>query len=103
MSRISAQVEQETTINLYPSQVQDHAEIYSCMPAMINRLLKLAAMHPGEVQIEKEDEVGIFAKVPARWVQIRKPRQMNMSDEQRAAAAERMKAARARKEVKAHE
>ena len=67
------------------------------MPTMMNRIRKLAAENPDEVTIEKEDEIGIFARVPARWIQIRKPKQMNLSDEQRAAAAERLKAARSRR------
>ena len=98
MSSVSVSLdEMETTINLYPKQVQDYAEIYSCIPATMNKLRKLAASDPDCVRIEKEDEIGIFAQVPSSWISIRRPKQMNMSDEQRAAAAARLQAARAKK------
>lgn len=96
--------EMETTINLFPSQVQQHAEIYSSTSAMIRKLRKLASDNPADVVIEKEDEIGIFVQVPAKWIQIRKPKQMHYSDEQRTEAAARLAAAREkRKEVNAHE
>lgn len=89
--------EQETTISLFPSQVQNYAEVYSCIPGMVKKLRKLAAIHPDDVKIEKEDGIGIFVQVPAQWIQIRKPKQMHLTEEQREAAAERLKRARANK------
>lgn len=88
--------EQETTINLFPTQIQQHAEVYSSTPGTIRKLRKLAAENPDEVVIEKEDEIGIFVQVPANWIQIRKPKKMNFSEERREAAAERMRALRSK-------
>lgn len=89
--------EMETTISLFPSQVQNYAEVYSCIPGMVKKLRKLAAANPDDVKVEKEDDVGIFVQVPAKWIQIRKPKQMNYSDEQRVEAAARLAAAREKK------
>ena len=89
--------EQETTINIYPSPVQDYADVYSCTPSMIKKLRKFAAEYPDEVRIEKEDDIGMFVQVPARWIQIRRPKQMHMSEEQREAAAARLQEARRKK------
>lgn len=90
--------EQETTISIFPSQIQDYAEVYTCMPGMMRKLRKFAETDPEEVKIEREDDIGLFAHVPARWIQIRKPKQMHMSEEQREAAAERLREARMKKE-----
>lgn len=87
--------EQETTISIFPSQVQEYAEVYSCVPGMMKKLRKLAADNPEDVKIEKEDDIGIFVQVPAKWIRIRKPKQMHLTEEQREAAAERLKRARA--------
>lgn len=82
--------EQETTINLYPKQVSDRAEVYSCIPSMMAKLRKLAENFPDDVAIEKEDEIGLFANVPQSWITIRKPRQMNYTEEQKQAMRERL-------------
>lgn len=89
--------EQETTITIYPSQVQNYAEVYSCIPGMMKKLRKLAADNPDDVRIEKEDDIGIFVQVPVKWVRIRRPKQVHLSEEQRKAAAERMRLARDKK------
>ena len=88
--------EQETTINVYPAQIQQQAEVYSCIPATMRKLRKLAAENPDEVLIEKDDGLGIFAQVPARWIQIRKPRRVQLTAEKKAEAASRLAAARAK-------
>lgn len=90
--------EQETTINIYPSPVQNYAEVYSCIPGMMKKLRKFAAEYPDEVRIEKEDDIGIFVQMPARWIQIRRPKQMHLTEEQREATAERLREARAKRE-----
>lgn len=86
--------EQETVINMFPGQVQNYANIYSCIPATMNRLRKLAASDPDCVRIEKEDDIGIFAQVPSSWISIRKPKKMSLTAEQRAAAGARLALAR---------
>ena len=63
----------------------------------ITKIRKLAEANPNEVKIvrEPEDNGGtIYAQVPATWLYVRKPKQVNMTEEQRAAAAERLKNAR---------
>lgn len=57
-----------------------------------SQLLKLAEKFPDEVQILAHNEDGsIFAHVPKRYINIRRPREMNYTDEQRMAAAERLR------------
>ena len=89
--------EQETTINLYPKQVQDYAEVYSCIPTTMRKLRRMADSDPDLVRIVKEDGVGLFAQVPLSWIIIRKPKQVQLTDEQRAATAARLAAARAKR------
>ena len=68
----------------------------------INRIKKLAEKYPDDVTIRHrpEDNDGcICATLPAEWLRIAPPRASNLTDEQRRAAAERMKAlARKQKE-----
>lgn len=98
MSKVSVSLdEQETTICMYPKQIQDFAEVYSCIPAVMNRLRKLAGSNPDCVRIEKEDDIGIFVQVPSSWINIRKPRKVIMTDERKAATAARLQAARQKK------
>ncbi len=98
MDKINVSLEeQETTISLFPKQVLEKAEIYSCIPSTMNRLRKYAEQFPDDVKVTREDQIGIFVNVPASWVTIRRPRQVILSDEQRAAAAERLQAARQKK------
>lgn len=59
----------------------------------INKIIKLRESHPSEVNIKymPEDNNGmLLAHVPRSWVKISPPRQVNYTEEQRAAAAERM-------------
>ena len=83
--------EQETTINMFPTIVSKTAEIFSCVPTMMNRLRDLAVDHPDEVAI-REDDGCIFATVPASWVKVQPKRKCNMTEEQRRANAERLAA-----------
>ena len=60
-----------------------------------NRLVKLAEQHPTEAECVAVNRDGsVMYHVPASWVKIRPPRKVNMTDEQRAALAERLKSAR---------
>lgn len=61
----------------------------------INKLIKLADKHPDEVDIvyHPDDNDGvIFAHVPKSWMKLSPPKKMNLTDEQRQAAADRMRA-----------
>lgn len=59
----------------------------------INKVYKLAEKHSDEVQIIKEPEDNdgyILVHVPKSWMKLSPPKQVNYTDEQRAALAERM-------------
>lgn len=56
-----------------------------------NRILELAEKYPDKVDFVVNEDDSIFGHVPISWVKINPPRNMNMTEEQRAAAAERMK------------
>lgn len=84
--------EQETTINIYAQE--EWADYYTCIPREIRRLKGFAESDPDDVIIEKEDGYGIFAKVKASWFPMRRPRRSRkLTDEERQANLERLKAA----------
>ena len=60
----------------------------------INKMRKLAEQYPDECQITVQPENNdgcINAKFPAKWLKVSVPRSVNMTEEQRQAAAERMR------------
>lgn len=58
----------------------------------IGMLRKLAEKHPGEVEIVAENADGsIVAHLPYSWMRIVPKRHVEMSEERRLAAAERMR------------
>lgn len=68
----------------------------------INRITKLHEKYPDDVQITyaPEDNGGvIYAQLPANWLKVSPPRQVNYTDEQKAAMAERLAAARNKQTV----
>lgn len=81
--------EQETTINMFPPSVSNKAEIFSCVPAMINRLRKMAEDHPADVAI-REDNGCVFCTVPVSWVRIAPKRKCTLTEEQKQANAKRL-------------
>lgn len=63
----------------------------------INRIQRLAEERPDEVRIlaSPENNDGcIYATLPAKWVQARPPRVCTLTDEQKEASAQRLKAYR---------
>ena len=77
--------------------VDNHATFCSSEKKWINKIIKLHAAHPDEVEIlyMPEDNYGvILAHIPKTWLKVSPPKKMNLTDEQRAAAAERMRQAR---------
>ena len=61
-------------------------------------LRRLKAAHPDEVEIVAENADGsVMAHLPYTWMRIVPKRKVVMSEEQKAAAAERMRAVRAGK------
>lgn len=80
---------------------EKHATFCSSEQKWINKITKLKSSHPDQVQIihAAEDNHGmIYAHIPKSWLKISPPRKTNLTEEQRAAAAERMAAARERKQ-----
>lgn len=77
--------------------VDKYATFCSAERRWINRINKLHEQYPDEVQIvyAPEDNCGvIYAHIPKSWMKISPPKKTNMSEEQRVAAAERMRKAR---------
>jgi hypothetical protein len=63
----------------------------------INKIYKLKEKYPNDVHIEvsEEDNDGmIIAHIPKSWMKVSPPAKRNFTDEQKAAMAERMRAAR---------
>lgn len=61
----------------------------------VSMVRKLREKHPEEVQIVAENSDGtLLARMPYSWMRITPKRKVNMSEEQRAAAAQRLKAAK---------
>ena len=63
----------------------------------INKLRKLAHERPNECIILKQPEENdgfIYAKFPQKWVRVNPPKVVNMTDEERAARAAALLAAR---------
>ena len=67
----------------------------------INKILKLQQERPSEIKIihyPENNQGVIYAHIPKKYLKISPPRQLNYTDEQRAAMAERLSAAREKKE-----
>ena len=80
------------------TDADEYASFTSAEKKWINKILKLKAEHPDKVDIKAypEDNQGyIYAHLPKKWLKISPPRQM--SEEQRAAMAERLKTIRENK------
>ena len=95
MSNIS-NYERETIINY--NNEDDTATVYTHHKALINKLNKLLDGHV-HISVAHKDEDSVTYIVPKKWIKVQPPRQMNYTDEQRAAMAERFAAARAKKEA----
>lgn len=66
---------------------------------IINRIRKLAEAYPDDVTIKRHPETNdgcIYATMPAEWLKLSPPLKREMSDEQKAELAERLKKARAK-------
>lgn len=77
-----------------------HATFCSGETKWVNKILKLREKYPDLVEITKwpEDNWGVIvAHIPKGWLKISPPRQVSYTDEQRAALAERLAAARDKK------
>lgn len=68
----------------------------------INKILRLKERCPDEVEVVcmPEDNDGIIlAHVPKNWLKVSPPRKVDLSEEQRAAAAERLTEARRKRGI----
>lgn len=74
--------------------VDSYATFCSGERKWINKILKLKAQYPNEVDIITPPEQNggiILSHIPKSWLKVSPPRKVNMTEEQREAAAERMK------------
>lgn len=74
--------------------VSDHATFSSSERKWINKIYKLKEKYPNEVTIEcaPDDNYGMLvAFIPKSWMKISPPKKVNLTDEQKAAMAERMR------------
>ena len=81
--------EQETTINVFPKAVSEQANVYTCIPTMIQRLKKLHDNYPDEVSVIESDG-SIHATVPRGWIKIQPKRKCTLTEEQKIANAARL-------------
>ena len=89
--------EQETTINMFPANVSETAEIYTCIPFVMTRLINLQKAYPNEVAVVEGDGY-LNATVPRSWIKIQPKRKCNLSDERRKEIAENLNAAKKAKQ-----
>ena len=85
--------EKETSI--WYSEENDICNFYTYNKALINRLNKLSAKYPEQCYIKRiisgEDARSAEFVVPKKWISIRPPRKLNLTDEERQAIGERLK------------
>lgn len=82
----------ETAVE-YISQ-DNHATFFSSEAKWIRKIKSYQSQYPNEIQITHESDDSILAHIPKTWLKISPPRKVNLTDEQRSAAAERMSNAR---------
>jgi hypothetical protein len=90
----------ETCVNYL--NVDEHATFCSSEKKWINKILALHQKHPDKVQIVHypEDNGGmIYAHLPKKWIKVAPPRQLNYTEEQKAAMVERLAAAREKRDA----
>ena len=83
--------ERETIINF--NEEEKTASIYTYNKALRNKRNKLVGVNPDIHVIRSSDEMSEF-EVPKSWIKVSPPKQVNLSDEQRAAIAARLQASR---------
>ena len=85
--------EQETVAVIEP--ITKRATVYSCVPSMVKKLYMMAEHEA--VKIELDNQYGIMVSVPQNWIKIRPPVKRSLTEEQKAASAERLKRAKEEK------
>lgn len=91
-----SRLEQETIINF--NEEEGTARVYTFNRALQNRLARLAADRPEDCRIDPDERLSIDGAmayiVPKRWITVRPPKQYALTDEEKAARAAKMLAAR---------
>ena len=57
---------------------------------MVKKLYAMAEEHEDEAKIELDNSYGLMISVPQSWIKVRPPVKRQLTDEQKAALAERM-------------
>ena len=83
--------EKETIINY--NNEESIAQVFTYHRALQNKLNKLIGVNPDISVLRRGDEWTEYI-VPKTWIKVSPPRQVNYTDEQRTAMAERLAAAR---------
>ena len=86
----------ETVINYCKYHIGDWAEIYTTDKTMMKRYEKFANEHPEYCRLLKEDKYSMTFSVHPKCASLypRAPRQLNLTEEQKQALAERLTASR---------
>ena len=85
--------EKETAINY--NNEESTAQVFTYHRALQNKLNKLVGVNPDILVLRRGDEWTEYI-VPKTWIKVSPPRQVNYTDEPRAAMAERLAAARSK-------
>ena len=85
--------DKETVYNKSQYHIGNHIEIYTTDLVDMRKYEKLANRYPDDVKVLHDDKHSMTFSIPVKWLKVSAPRQM--SEEQRLAAAERLKTARA--------
>lgn len=96
MSNLSA-LERETIANY--NQQETEACVFTYDTVLQRKLDKLCAERPDEIKMTVECNGSKNYVFPKKWFKITPPRKSNMTDEQKAAGAARLKALREAKKV----
>ena len=70
---------------------EDFAGVSTGERTLINRLNKLAEKHPDEVKCIAVNREGMFYKIPWKWISIRPPKKVTLTEEQRRILSARAK------------
>lgn len=88
---MTTSIERETIINF--NEAEATASVYTFNRKLQNKLNKLVDANL-DIKIIYQDDECIEYEVPKSWIKVSPPRQVNYTDEQRAAMVERLAAAR---------
>lgn len=83
--------EEKETIISY-NQAESTASVFTFEPRKIRALRKCAEDHPEECKIVREGpEEAVEFEVPKKWIKVKPPKKLDLTEEQREVLRERMK------------